>query len=48
MRRWLLGPLLVLAGCGGPKVVFENSTTVPERVENSVIVPVEPANGMVR
>jgi hypothetical protein len=38
MRRWLLVPLLVLAGCGEPKVVFENSTTVPMRMDNGVMV----------
>lgn len=39
MRGQMLMPLLLLSGCGSPKVVFENSTTVPERVENGMIVP---------
>ncbi|GEM_PF-5019892 len=26
--------LLALAGCGRPKVVFENSTTVPENLSD--------------
>jgi len=32
MRGVLILAALTLAGCGGPKVVFENSTTVPEHV----------------
>ncbi|NIJ19435.1 putative lipoprotein YmbA [Sphingomonas naasensis] len=35
MRRLLVLAALTLTGCGGPKVVFENSTTVPEHVNNT-------------
>lgn len=34
MRRWPLMALLLLASCESPKVVFENTTTVPEYPDN--------------
>lgn len=35
MRAAVALLLLALAGCGGPKVVFENSTTVPENISET-------------
>ncbi len=34
MRAAVTLVLLALAGCGGPKVVFENSITVPENISD--------------